>query len=282
MSRLIDALRGVAIPILAASMAFLAGCTVSSAHRSAADQTIEDMNSYADCGCDPIGNITAEGKNAKLELPDEKGSHGAKITYQWYRYMEGIPTRILDGGPFKDTDKATMKIEKISTNEVAYYGRVTLVNGVPVHPPTAIPCGHVYNVMVSGTSPEEPDPTTVSMTVWGAPVVKSATSTTSYCGGVTPCPGPYARYVTYSTGWRPTSTNSVWAGDGSTATAQYSKIRYGCAPPVTPPTCGCSGRVDILSATMGKRYTFTIYFPAGVTPLSPHPLVLNNMQVIPP
>lgn len=209
--------------------------------------------------CEPESQVGVFGSPVVLELPEEPNAEGQ---YQWYRYQGESFVALTNSNRIIEVSSPSLVIQRFAMEDVAYYARMPK-GGKP-----KFPCNFVYNLM--GTTNGAPP-------VWGAPVPGGGGSAVySYCGTV-PCPGTYAAYVTYSKGWRPAgAAGPTVARDGNPATRPSTKVRYGTAPLVTPPTCGCNGEVIVLNPKQNQRYTFTIYFPPGVSPSNPHPLELVN------
>lgn len=227
------------------------------------DQIFDD----ARCApCEPVPVLSKFGTNVALDpgLPVDPGS-----SYQWYRLKDDKFKKLTGSEPgITNIQRAVLSFPNFQMANVGIYGRKTQGQD------PKIPCDAIFSLMGYGGTNGMAEP----ITVYGTPYVASGNSTSSYCAGQ-PCPGAYTRYISYSTGWRIVTPNLLTrAEDGSARTAPKTKLRYYCAPPITPPSCGCEGVVDILNPTNKlKTYTFTIYFPSGVTPDVPHPLKLYNL-----
>ena len=223
---------------------------------------------FGDTPCEPRAEAGYFGSTVHLELPPEPETPADG--YQWYKLNGAAFEPLIPSDRIQGVTSANLAINRFQIGDVAYYGRQK-VQGTALGT-SQFPCDQVYNLMglTNGTGGV--------LTVWGSPVVYTGSTTNSTCGGL-PCPGTYSRYVSYSRGWVPINGLSpIQAKDGSSLTQVSTKIRYYCAPPATPPTCGCGGSVTVLNPSASKLYTFTLYFPPGTTPQIPHPLNLINFN----
>jgi len=247
------------------SVLTLCGCCCKHRHCHTTGTSSEAEPSDLPADCRPTPKLARFDFDTTIKFEHELNlDQGA---YRWFRLQGNAFVPLQETAKHKNVTSKELKILSLRPEDLAHYA---YLKDVPRPNYKDAFCeNRVYSLMgytnTGGT-----------ITVWGTPLTSSGNSSANTCNNQ-PCPGAYAKKVDFDWGWRPiSSTAPCSVQDGSTSTQPSTKVRYWGAS--TAPLCGCSGTLNIPSPNPARIYTFTLYFPSGVTPLNPHPLIINNMN----